>query len=106
MKIKNRIAGGLLALAITVSPMTTTLANQNLDLISVNSKELSEVSEMITNSIEGLENVYILNSENLVDGISGGVLAGENNGTIVLLENGKLSEKAMNIVNSSKMFTQ
>lgn len=102
MKIKNKIAGGLLALAVTISPMTTTLANQNLDLISVNSKELSETSEMITNSIEGLENVYILNSENLVDGISGGVLVGENNGTIVLLENGKLSEKSMNIVKSAK----
>lgn len=102
MKLKNKIAGGLLALAVTISPMTTTLANENLDLISVNSKKLSEVSEMITNSIQGLENVYILNSDKLVDGISGGVLAGENNGTIVLLENGKLSEKSMNIVNSAK----
>ena len=102
MKIKNKIAGGLLALAVTISPMTTTLANENLDLISVNSKELSEVSEMITDSIQGLENVYILNSEKLVDGISGGVVAGENNGTIVLLENGKFSEKSMNIINSAK----
>ncbi|MDO5017733.1 MAG: cell wall-binding repeat-containing protein [Lagierella massiliensis] len=102
MKIKTKIASGLLAAAIVVSPMTKVFANSNFNLISVNSSELSEVSRMIANSAEALENVYILNSNKIIDGISGGVLAGENNGAIVLLEDGKLSNKSMEIIKRAK----
>ncbi|WP_300410576.1 cell wall-binding repeat-containing protein [Lagierella sp.] len=102
MNIKTKVASGLLAAAIAFSPMTTTLANSGLNVFSVNSKTLSETSAKIANSTEALENVYILSAEKIVDGISGGVLAGENKGAIVLTEDGKLSEESMNTIKKAK----
>lgn len=103
MSIKKKLVSGLVIGSVIFSSLTPSLANEGFNAVSINNSSLSStVSQVARFNEKKAENVYILSSEELIDGIPGGVLSGENNGAIVFLENGKLSESSLAIVNEAK----
>ena len=103
MNIKKKIVSGLVMGTMLLTSITPGLANEGLNAISLNNNSFSStVSQVAKINSKVAENVYILSSEEFIDGIPGGVLSGETNGAIVFLENGKLSDSSLEIINSAK----
>lgn len=103
MNIKKKIVSGLVMGTMLLTSITPSLANEGLNAVSLNNNSFSStVSQVAKINSKVAENVYILSSEEFIDGIPGGVLSGETNGAIVFIENGKLSESSLEIINSAK----
>ena len=103
MSIKKKLVSGLVIGSVIFSSLTPSLANEGFNAVNINNSSLSStVNQVARFNGKKAENVYILSSEELIDGIPGGVLSGENNGAIVFLEEGKLSESSLSIVKEAK----
>lgn len=103
MSIKKKIVSGLVMGSVILTSLTPSLANASFNAVSINSSSLSGTTAQVAkaNGIN-VENVYILNADELIDGIPGGVLAGENDGAIVFLENGSLSDESLDLIYSAQ----
>ena len=101
--MKKKLVSGLVIGSVILSSITTTLADNNLEAISINNSNLSATAYQVATVFNKVsDNVYILSSDEIVDGIPGGVLSGEKNGSIVFVENGKLSSESQLIIKRAK----
>lgn len=103
MSIKKKIVSGLVLGSVVLTSFTPSFADAGFNAVSINNNSLSgTTTEVAKANGKNVENVYILNADQLIDGIPGGVLAGENNGAIVFVENGYLSEESLNLIYSAQ----
>lgn len=72
--------------------------------ISVKADELIEIPSSVSEIVEANEtrdSIYLIDSSAIVDGLTGGVLALENNGLSIIIDTNNISEEEMELLNQA-----